>query len=102
MRKSVSVIKSTHDIQSDKLSDCTVESNVESPDNSQIDADKAPIVSAVTTTTIERCDLKSINNPDILSMVLSEKKTTLLNDPEIIKFLENIYKNMVRPMAYNR
>lgn len=102
IRKTVSVIKSTQDLHNDKLSDGTVESNADSPDNSPIDGEKMPIVSAVTTTSIERCDLKSTNNPDILSLVLNEKKSTLLNDPDIIKFLENIHGNLIQQKVFNR
>lgn len=32
----------------------------------------------------------SSSSPDILTMVLNDKKLTLLKDPEVMKFLENI------------
>lgn len=85
----VTVIKSTNDVQMDKESDGGGEQDTDSFEIRD-GADKGDVSPTATTTSIERCDLKTTNSPDILSMILSEKKAALLNDPEVIQFLQDV------------
>lgn len=95
VKKPVVVIKATEENEQNKRKVINTQENETCSD--QLDNGKITntTTSAATTTSIERCDLKGINSPDILSMVLNEKKTSLLNDPEIVKFLLKINNNII-------
>lgn len=47
----------------------------------------------------EKCDNKTAYSSDILSMVLNEKKTSLMHDPEIMRFLATIHSNLLMHRA---
>lgn len=90
VKKPVVVIKCTE--QNDQTKKKATNTHQNEIYNDQLENGKT---TAATTTSIERCDLKGLNSPDILSMVLNEKKALLLNDPEIVKFLVKINNNLI-------
>lgn len=51
----------------------------------------APEMQSISNQNYEKYDSKTINTPDILSIILNEKKNALMHDPEIKRFLTSMH-----------
>lgn len=91
-RKSVSVIKRTQDAQNDEPHDEDFHA-----ERHLSDGEQSPSAHGASGSIDGSGEAKGPHHtPDILSMVLNEKKAALMNDPAIISFLQGISTKLVQ------